>query len=242
MILAAGFGTRLKPLTDTKPKALIEINEMTLLEIVLRRLKKYGFEEVIINVHHFAEQIIEFLKEKECCGVKISLSDESEKLLDTGGGLKKTGWFFNDKTPFVVHNVDVISDLDLINLYEAHQNSNSIITLAVRNRKSSRYLLFDENDRLCGWENMNTGERKIMINTDSQLVQKAYSGIQVLNPEIFDLMPEKEVFSIIDFYLELAKEHKITSYNHDETLWLDLGKIDNLEEAKIIMRNFNNIF
>lgn len=232
MIFAAGLGTRLKPLTDNKPKALVEVKNIPLLQIVLLKLKNSGFDEVIVNVHHFADKIIEYLKSKNNFGMHIDISDERELLLNTGGGLKKASWFFNDGKPFLVYNVDVLSDIDLHKLYRTHLLSNSTITLAVRNRDSQRYFLFDNENILCGWKNIKTGETIITRQSESKLKTLANSGIQIIDPQIFNLMPDEKVFSVIDLYLKLAPDYKITAFNHDDTYWLDLGNKENLEIAE----------
>ncbi len=236
-ILAAGLGTRLKPLTDTKPKALIEINGVTLLEIVIQRLINTGYKQIIINVHHFADQIISFLKEKNNFGIEIIISDERQMLLDTGGGLKKVSWFFDNGKPFLVHNVDILSNIDLAKLYNFHNNTNSIVTLAVQNRKSSRYFLFDEGKNLCGWKNETTNEIKITRESSGILTQFAFSGIHIANPGIFNQMPADKKFSIVDFYLTIAPHNRIAYFDHSNSLLIDLGKKENLLEAeKIINR------
>lgn len=238
-ILAAGLGTRLKPLTDIKPKALIEINGITLLELVINRLVKYSFNQIIINVHHHAEQIIKFLKQKNYFGIDIAISDERNLLLDTGGGLKKVFYFFNDNQPFLIHNVDILSDIDLSKFYQYHQKQNSIVTLAVQKRKSSRYFLFDDDNNLCGWENVKTSERKIVRQPIGKLSQFAFSGIHIANKEIFDYMPSEDVFSIIDFYLSVASDKRISFFDHTDSFLIDLGKKENLSEAEKILANTN---
>lgn len=237
MILAAGLGTRLRPLTNTTPKALVEVNGLTLLEMVIQQLKFYGFHEIIINVFHFAEQIIEFLQEKKNFGIDIRISYERGELLDTGGGIKNASWFFDDGAPFLVHNVDIISDLDLRQMYETHLHSQALATLAVSNRQSSRYLLFNRENTLCGWKNTSTGEIKIARATpETELTPLAFSCIHVIQPVIFDLLPEQKVFSIIDAYLHLAAHHKIAAFKHDHSLWVDLGRKEHLAKAGEILR------
>ena len=235
MILAAGLGTRLRPLTNSKPKALIEINKIPLLEIVIKRLKLYDFNEIIINVHHFADQIIGFLKEKNNFSIDIRVSDETDLLLSTGGGLKKASWFFNDNKPFLIHNVDILSDINLKQFYEAHINSEALATLAVRNRQSSRYLLFDNDNNLCGWKNTKTNDVKIAKQSKSDLIPLAFSGLHIINPSIFDLMPEQCVFSMIDVYLNLAANYSIKEFNHDSSMWIDIGTKESLIGAGKIL-------
>lgn len=242
MVLAAGLGTRLRPLTNTLPKALVPVNGTPLLEHVIQRLKFYGFCDIIINVHHFAGQIVEFLQQKQHFGVNIAISDERDKLLDTGGGLKKAAWFFDDGQPFLVHNVDILTDLDLSEFYRAHLHaphlqSQALATLAVRQRPTSRYVLFNQENLLCGWENRTTGERKIVRSTpEEELIPLGFSCLQVIQPEIFELLPEQEVFSITDAYLKLAAHHKIAAFRHDESLWMDVGRKDQLAKAEELFR------
>lgn len=236
MILAAGLGTRLQPITQNIPKALAEINGLTLLEILITRLKLFGIEEVIINIHHFADQITDFVKEKKQFGISIDFSDERERLLDTGGGIKNAEWFLNDGNPFIVHNVDVISTIDLNDFAGYHKKHGCLATIAVRNRKTSRYFLFNDEKVLCGWKNISTGEQ-IITNRDPALQALAFSGIHIINPEIFDLIDSTGRFSIVDEYLRLSDNYKICAYQHDKTEWLDLGNIENLRQAgKIIDR------
>jgi NDP-sugar pyrophosphorylase family protein len=232
MIFAAGLGVRLRPLTDTKPKALVEINGVTLLELVINRLKKTGVNEIIINVHHFAGQIIDFLDKKQRFNIRIEISHENE-LLDTGGGLQKAGWFFDDGNPFLLHNVDVLTDLDYESMISSHLQSGALVTVAVRRRKTTRYFLFDQSQRLCGWESTDSGEIKMARKTEGDLQNLSFMGIHVISPKIFNLFTEKALFSIIDAYLRLAAdEHKIIAYRADRARWIDLGKKENLAEAE----------
>lgn len=239
IIFAAGLGTRLHPLTEKKPKALVEVKNTPLLEITINKLKNSGFKHIIVNVHHFADQVIEFLKAKDNFGIEIQVSDERDLLLDTGGGLKKASWFFDDNEPFLIHNVDIISSVDLTALFEIHKSSGCLATMAVKNRKTTRYLIFNEDDILCGWKNLKTGELKMTRSCQKILKPLAYSGIQVVSPEIFKLMPEKQVFSIIDLYLNLAKDHSISAYLHDNTFWMDLGRIENIHNAEDQYKEWN---
>jgi NDP-sugar pyrophosphorylase family protein len=224
MILAAGKGTRLKPLTNNRPKALVEIKGIPLLEIVIKRLIRFGFKDLIINVHHFADQIIHFLIENDNFGIKIQISDETEKLFDTGGGIIHAKSFLNDGNPFLVYNVDILSDINLDELMEFHYHHDQIATLAVKDRVTKRYLLFDEENILCEWQNIQTGVRKVSREPKGNLKLLAYSGVQVINPEIFDLIEERGVFSIMDVYLRLAKYHNIRAFDHSHTIWFDMGR------------------
>ncbi len=236
MIFAAGLGTRLRPLTHDKPKALVEINGIPLLEIVIERLKGFGFTDIIINIHHKAQQVIDFTKTKNNFDISITFSDESEKLLDTGGGLKKAGWFFDTEETFLLCNVDILSDIDLRAIYQSHTDSDALVTLAVNNSKNSRSLLFNENNHLMGWMNHETGETKPSRSDTGSLSPLTFSGIHVISPRIFDLIEEKGAFSIIDLYLRLAQKHVITGFHHSPKLWLDVGTHQNLEKAKSVIK------
>jgi NDP-sugar pyrophosphorylase family protein len=231
MILAAGLGTRLQPLTNNKPKALVEVNGKTLLETTINKIIQAGITEIVINVHHFAQQVIDFVKEKNSFGIDIHFSDETEELMDTGGGLKKASWFLKGGEPFLVYNVDILSDIDLRHLINHHKKNEALVTLAVRKRKTSRYLLFDKDFTLYGWQNVKTGEKKI-AREKLDLNLFAFSGIHIIEPAIFDLINKTGRFSIIDVYLKLAKEYRILGYDHSQTQWLDLGRIENLKEAE----------
>jgi NDP-sugar pyrophosphorylase family protein len=234
MIFAAGLGTRLYPITQSTPKALIKINNIPLIEIVIRRLMMFGYTEIIINIHHHADQIEQFVRSKNDFGIGIAFSDERDKLLDTGGGLKKASWFFDDGKTFLVHNVDVISNIDLGQLMERHIASKALATLAVKTRPSSRYLLFNSQNCLCGWENRKT-EEKIIVRRSAEIEPFAFSGIQVISPEIFKYMKQEGKFSIIDVYLKLAADHIINSFEHNNSVWLDVGKVESLTKAREII-------
>ena len=224
MIFAAGLGTRLKHLTEHTPKALVKTGGITLLERVILKLKQAGVEDIIINVHHFFGQIIDFVEQNDF-GVQIRFSIEDKKLLDTGGGLKKASWFFDDNRPFFIHNVDVISDINLQEMYDFHCNSGAMATLAVRNRETQRYFLFDKNNCLCGRENLKTDERILLpyAPSETELHRLAFSGIQVVSPEIFAFMPQKEVFSITELYLNIPQQ--VFAYQHDYGGWADMGTV-----------------
>ncbi len=235
MIFAAGLGTRLRPLTNDRPKALVEVGGYPLLEIALRRLLAFGYEEVVVNVHHFADQIEDFLQRNNNFGAVIHISDERKQLLDTGGGLRKAAKWLQGGDSFLVHNADILTDLDLHALRRAHDASGALATLAVRDRKTSRYLLFDEEGLLSGWKNANTGAEKISRAVPSTTAL-AFSGIQYLHPRLFDYMPEQEAFSIIDVYLNAARSAKIAGFRHEHSQWLDVGKPDALEPAAELAR------
>ncbi len=231
MILAAGLGTRLHPVTKSRPKALVEIYGMPLLEIQIRKLIYFGFNEIIINTHHFASKVCDFLESKHYFHTNIKISDESDMLLETGGGLKKASWFFDFKQDFLVINVDVLTNLNLNTLYQHHQQSDALATLVTRNRKTSRYLLFDSDNNFYGRINQKTGENNILKKNVTQGTKLAFSGIHVINQHIFQLMVETGKFSIIDVYLKLANTYKIKSYQHDKSFWVDIGKYEKLQEV-----------
>ena len=234
MILAAGLGTRLRPLTDDRPKALVEVGGRTMLEITLARLKSFGVGEVIINTHHFADMIAEYLAANANFGMRIELSRE-EMLLDTGGGLKKAAYFFlsgaDPDEPFIVHNVDVISNVDLARMARWHVEQNSLATLAVQQRETSRYLLFDERGCLCGRRAEREGQAGLVRPArDAQAL--AFCGIHVISPRLFAKLEEVGAFSIIDAYLHLAAEGEcIAGFRADEFRWRDLGRPESIPAA-----------
>jgi NDP-sugar pyrophosphorylase family protein len=234
MLFAAGLGTRLKPLTDDKPKALVEFNGQTLLQWNINRLKEAGFNRIVVNVHHFAPLVIKYLEDNDGFGSEIIISDESDLLLDTGGGLKNAQRHFNEGQPILIHNVDVISNIDLKALYQFHLKHQALTTLAVRNRNSSRVLLFDDDDLLRGWRNNLTGEEKIPFpeNQPNILHLLAFSGIQVIDYRLLDMITETGKFSMIDVYLRLSVSNKIMAYQHNKDFWTDVGKIEELKTAE----------
>ena len=234
MVLAAGLGTRLRPLTDDKPKALVQVVGRTLLEITLRRLRAFGIQDVIINVHHFAPMLVDYLAAHDYFGLRVEISREDDLLLDTGGGLKKAAWFFlqnSDEQPFLLHNVDIISDIDFANMIAQHDRAGALATLAVQKRKSSRQLLFDEQGNLCGRRKGNESADEIARPADS-LRPFAFAGIHVISPRLLSKITEHGVFSIIDTYLRLAGAgENIQAFRADEYAWRDLGKLADLEQA-----------
>jgi NDP-sugar pyrophosphorylase family protein len=229
LILAAGLGTRLMPLTATTPKALVKVNGITLLEIAIRKLVAAGFDELIVNVHHHADQVISYLEMSQFGNVIISISDETDQLLDTGGAILKAKWFLDGKEPFLVHNVDVISDIDLEALLATHFSKGGLATLSVMDRTTKRYFLFDDELTLAGWTDTSTGEIRWSGNPLPQAKRLAFSGIQIINPEIFYLFKEKGRFSIIDTYLDLSKTKPIHGYIREGMTWFDLGKPEQVE-------------
>lgn len=239
MIFAAGLGTRLKPITDSIPKALVPICGKPLLQLVIERLVKYGFNEIIVNVHHFPDQIIDFLKENNDFGIRIEVSDERDLLLDTGGGVRKAAWFFDDNEPFLIHNVDILSNADLGELYRRHLATNSLATLVVSERDTFRYLLFDNNLRLNGWINEKTGETKPAgLQRTAEQRKLAFSGIQVMSPAVFDLMTGYEPkFPIMDFYLTHAASEIISGFVPADYKMLDVGKLNVIDEAEMFVKS-----
>ena len=238
MIFAAGLGTRLKPLTDHMPKALVPVAGKPMLEHVIGKLKSAGFDEIVINVHHFAHQIIDFLKAKDNFGIQIWISDESEELLDTGGGIKKAAPYFDE--PFLVHNADILSNIDLKAMYNYHLTSSNDATLLVSPRKTIRYLLFDEGNRLQGWVNKDTLQTKPEGFVYHPEVQKEYAfgGIHVTSPTLFKYMGDGWTgkFSIMDFYLRTCHEAQLGGYVKEDLQLIDIGKLDTLTKAEDFIR------
>jgi N-acetyl-alpha-D-muramate 1-phosphate uridylyltransferase len=233
MIFAAGLGTRLAPFTNDRPKALVEVAGKPMLQMQIENLIKFGVNYIVINVHHFADQIIAFVKAHDF-GVEIKISDESDFLLNTGGGLKNVKKYFEPGDNFILHNVDIYSDIDLLELYNYHLNSNNVVTMAVKHRNSSNYLLYDDQLQLCGWKSYKTNSEiiaKPMIKYD----EMAFSGIYVFNYKIFDLMQKDGAFTIIPELLEIAKTQPIGGWVHDNNIMLDLGKPEALIECERLM-------
>jgi NDP-sugar pyrophosphorylase family protein len=240
MVLAAGLGTRLRPLTNDRPKALVEVAGRTLLEITLTRLRTSGIQDVIVNVHHYADMMVDYLKAANSFGMHIEISRE-EILLDTGGGLKKAAWFLSDNsgadTPFVLHNVDVISNIDLPRMVQLHTENKALATLAVQKRTTSRYLLFDEQLQLCGRRTVSE-QKTEMVCPSQRTSEFAFTGIHIISPRIFPLLKEEGVFSIIPAYLRLAgpglagQGEKIMAFPANEYYWRDLGKPENIKQAE----------
>lgn len=228
LILAAGLGTRLMPLTATTPKALISTNGITLLEITINKLAREGYTDIIVNVHHHANQVKAFLDRYHFQDVNISISDESDELLDTGGAILKARWFLDGKEPFLVHNVDVISDISLKSLLDVHVERGGLATLSVVDRQTRRYFLFDDTLKLQGWTDTSTGETRWAGDSLQQAQKLAFSGIHIIDPGIFRLMEGKGRFSIIDTYLRLAKANPVYGYLQPGLTWFDLGKPDQL--------------
>ena len=237
MIFAAGLGTRLRPLTDHTPKALISVAGKPMLERVILRLKEAGFNDITVNIHHFGEQIIEFLRANNDFGITIHLSDERDMLLDTGGGIKKARPFLDGNEPFLVHNADILSDINLAELYRHHRESNAEATLLVSQRQTSRYLLLDDANRLHGWINKSTGEVKPagFDYRETKYRELAFGGIHIISPSLFHLMDDGQwdgKFSIIPFYLSACTKVHIQGYPLQGFLWFDIGKPETLAQAE----------
>ena len=231
MIFAAGLGTRLAPLTNTMPKAMVPINGKPMIQHQIEKLRGYGFDYIVVNVHHFASQIVDFLKNNNL-GVHIEISDESDRLLDTGGGLKNVKRFFKEGDNFLIHNVDIFSDLDLKALYDFHCNSGNLATLAVSHRDSSKHLLFGKDSLLCGWRDLKSG--KTIIPADCTVNDEmAFSGIYACNYRIFDLIDNEGAFPIIPELLKISVKNKIGAYVHDGINVLDVGKIDVIRQLEM---------
>ena len=238
MVLAAGLGTRLQPFTDNRPKALVEVAGRTLLEITLSRLRRFAIREVIINVHHFAGMVVEYLQANRNFGMRIEVSRE-DVLLDTGGGLKKAAYFFLENStdqPFILHNVDVLSTIDIARMVQFHKEHHALATLAVQDRKTSRYLLFDEHHQLCG-RRAGLDQPDELVLASRSLTPLAFCGIHIISPRLLLMMKEEGIFSIITSYLNLASlGEKIMAFRADEYYWRDLGKPENVKQAALDLK------
>ena len=230
MIFAAGLGTRFKPWTDKHPKALAVVNGKTLLQRNIEYLQLYGIKNVIVNVHHFADQIIDVVDKNKGWGSNIKISDETDEVLETGGGLLKAKELIGNRT-FLTLNVDILTDANLKYFLASHQQDGALITLATTNRKTSRYLLFNKYNRLCGWRNIKTGEERIVLQA-KDLFQKAFSGMAIYEPHVFDLISFTGKFSLIEVFLSLAHDNKIASFDHSESKILDVGKPESIKQAE----------
>ena len=246
MILAAGLGSRLKPWTDTHPKALALINGKSLLQRNIEYLQYHKIRKVVVNVHRFAEQIIEVVERNDGWGSTVIFSDEREQLLETGGGFLKAAPLLKDFTTIVLMNVDILTDLNLHSIINYHQDKSPLATLATTDRKTSRYFLFDEGNNLCGWKNINTGEEKpehklfSLSKREKEIlqneckIQSAFSGIHVVDPQIFSLIKQQGKFSMVDVYLDLMQDHTIKSFDHSDSKFVDVGKPENILKAEIM--------
>lgn len=233
LIFSAGLGTRFKPWTDNHPKALALVNRKSLLQRNIEYLQQYSIKDVIVNIHHFADQIIDAVKENDGWGSNIVFSDETNEVLETGGGLLKAKHLFTRGEKFITCNVDVLTDLNLHQLIAFHEKNKPLISFGVTNRKTSRNFLFDESSRLCGWINNSTGEQRISIQKPN-LVQKAYSTVAVFEYDVFDLIPFTGKFSLVDVYLHLSKDHVIMGYDHSGDKLVDVGKPESVQTAELL--------
>lgn len=230
MIFAAGLGTRLKPFTDNHPKALAVVNGKPLLQRNIEYLKSFGINEIVINVHHFADQIIEFLEENNYFGIEITISDETDQVLETGGGLVKAKANFEED--FLVMNVDILTDLNLAKFIKAHQENKALVTLAVSDRNSSRKLFFNEQNELKGWRNLKTEEEIKAVDSLDNCKDLAFSGIHVISPTLFDKITEKGKFSIMKVYMDLMKTESIIGFDHSGGILIDVGRPESVLEAE----------
>lgn len=231
MIFAAGLGTRFKPWTDKHPKALALVNGKSLLQRNIEYLQQYGINEVVVNVHHFANQIIEAIKNNEGWGSQLTISDETGEVLETGGGLVKAQSLLQSDEPFITLNADILTDLNIHELLSFHKSNEALISFGITNRKSSRVLLFDKKDRLCGWQNNATGEEKIVI-PNQLLHPMAYSCVAVFEQRVFDLIPKRGKFSLTETYLSLAPNHIIKGFDHSGDKFIDVGKPESVAIAE----------
>lgn len=230
MIFAAGLGTRLKPFTDNHPKALAVVNGKPLLQRNIEYLKSFGIEEIVINVHHFADQIIEFLEENNYFGIEITISDETDQVLETGGGLVKAKANFEED--FLVMNVDILTDLNLADFIKAHQENKALVTLAVSDRNSSRKLFFNKQNELKGWRNLKTEEEIKAVDSLDNCKDLAFSGIHVISPALFDKITEKGKFSIMKVYMDLMQTESILGFDHSGGILIDVGRPESVTEAE----------
>jgi N-acetyl-alpha-D-muramate 1-phosphate uridylyltransferase len=233
MIFAAGLGTRFKPWTDKHPKALAIVNSKSLLQRNIEYLQQYNIYDVVVNVHHFADQLIDAIEKNNGWGSNIMISDESNMVLETGGGLLKAKELLQGHEPFVTLNADILTDLNIDKLIEFHREEKSLISFGISNRKSSRNFLFDASDRLCGWRNDQTGEEKITI-PNNNLKAMAYSCVVVFDPTIFDLIPQRGKFSLTETYLSLAPHQIIKGFDHSGDRFIDVGKPESVAKAEAI--------
>ncbi len=236
MLLAAGFGTRLKPFTDHHPKALAKVNGKSLLQHNIEYLQQFAIYNVIVNVHHFAEQIVQAIQKNKGWDSNVSISDETDAILETGGGLRRAAWFFKDEEDFVLMNVDVLTNMQLNEMIAFHRTNKPLATLATTNRETSRYFLFNKDNVLCGWENVKTRE-EIIIRHEKDLTPKAFSGVHIINTKIFSLITQPEIkFSMVDVYLSLCSANTILSFDHSHTKFIDVGKPESLRQAATLFK------
>jgi len=231
IIFSAGLGTRFKPWTDNHPKALAMVNGKSLLQRNIEYLQQYNITDVVVNIHHFPDQIISAIEKNDGWGSNIMISDERDEVLETGGGLLKAQPLLSNGNPFITLNADILTDLNIDELLSYHYEKQSLISFGVTDRKTSRNFLFDEHERLCGWENSSTGEKRISIQKP-HLKPKAYSCVVVMEPTIFELIPQRGKFSLVDTYLSLAADHVIAGYDHTGDRFVDVGKPESVAAAE----------
>jgi N-acetyl-alpha-D-muramate 1-phosphate uridylyltransferase len=231
MILAAGIGSRLRPITDKIPKALLQVHDRPLLDYAICYLRKSGIREIIINIHHHAEQIVAFIEKQNYLDLHIEFSDERDKLLDTGGAIKKASWFFKGEDDFLLMASDVITNVDLCEFIQAHRQSKADVTLAVKDRETSRSLLFDDSGRLAGWRDNQTGELKFTGERKSYSFDAGFSGLHIISTHMLEHMPD-EVFSITEFYLDIGDKFSIQAFRHDKNTWLEFGRISRIRQIE----------
>ncbi|HBZ65480.1 MAG TPA: nucleotidyltransferase [Bacteroidales bacterium] len=237
MIFAAGRGTRLKPITDSIPKALVRVGSKTMFDHVAERLLEAGASRLVVNVHHLGGLIVDHIR-KHYAGVPVYVSYEPDELLETGGGLKKAAHLLIPDLPVIIHNVDVLSDIDFGSLLDYHLTNQALATLAVRSRETARYFLFDADNRLRGWENTKTDQQIVPLPAEATLIRKAFSGIHVVGQQIFNHFPPEQRFPMVDLYLKLCAEEKIIGFDHTAGYWTDIGKPEELAAAeRLIAKN-----
>lgn len=236
MIFAAGLGSRLKPWTDSHPKAMALVNGKSLLQHNVEYLQKHYIKEVVVNVHHFAEEIIDAINNNNGWGSKITISHEVDEVLETGGGLLKASHLLAGERPVVIMNVDILTDLNLDSMIGYHQEKKPLVTLATSTRETSRYFLFDEGNNLCGWKNVKTGEVRSSPPLAGNEVQKAFSGIQIIEPRLFSLMNYTGKFSLVDVYLDLMKKNTIKAFDHSGSRFIDVGKPESISKAEVMFK------
>ncbi|HEX8462293.1 MAG TPA: sugar phosphate nucleotidyltransferase [Segetibacter sp.] len=234
MIFAAGLGSRLKPWTDNHPKALAEVHGKSLLQRNIEYLQRYGIKEVVVNVHHFADQIVEAVQKNNGWGSTVTISSEVDEVLETGGGLLKASTLFTDESPVVIINVDILTDLNLDALIGYHQEKKPLATLVTSKRETSRYFLFDEGNNLCGWQNVKSGEVKPANLILKEKVARAFSGIHIIEQRIFSLIKQTGKFSMVDVYLDLMADHTIKSFDNSGNRFIDVGKPESIGKAEIM--------
>lgn len=237
LLFAAGLGTRLKPFTNEHPKALAQVNGKTLLQHNIQYLQSFGINKVVVNVHHFANQIIDIVKENNGWGSDVLISDETAEVLETGGGLVKAIPLFGDAENIVIMNVDILTNLNIQQIFQQHINTNALATLAVTNRTTSRYFVFDKENKLCGWMNTKTNELKGIEHFDeTQHIKLAFSGIHILNKKIFSSIKQQGKFSMVDVYLDVMKTNDIIAFNHSQDKFIDVGKPESIAIAEAMFQ------